>query len=154
MNALWPMLLIPSLLGHGVATYYTFDDYGGGPLYCAGRAGYPVDMIYDTRSIGKYNWVAVDVEAYQSGKVKCGDTLRVTFDNNTTLEVLALDAGPFGKYYIQDWPDLPILVDFAEHCWPLDAWSAVVDVEVIDGTGLQEVRSVGAVQWSSAGRWR
>lgn len=128
MNVAFVMVVFISLIipKHGVATYYTHDMYGGNPLYCS-RVGNP--LHYTPDYMIRYDWVAVDIKMYQSGEVKCWDTLRVTFEDGAIKDVLALDAGPLYKYYIEDWPDLPILVDFEESAWPFDnRMSAVVDV--------------------------
>lgn len=120
---------------HGVATYYTYEKYGGNHLYCSRRTSVGGrDLRYTQDMMAKYDWVAVDVRAYESGDVKCGDMLRVCFDNAECVDVLAWDAGPFERYYIEDYPDLPILVDFEESAWPFPGltMSAIVDVRVLE----------------------
>jgi len=105
----------------GVATYYTYDDYGGGPLY-ASRT-----LMYDPSN--SVLWCAVNVRSYEEGLVEPGDVLAIEFvDHNIVLYLEAWDAGPFDGYHVEDWADLPILVDVPEHLWPLDTMSARVVV--------------------------
>lgn len=105
----------------GMATYYTREDYGGGPLYCLGK--------YDESTLQTLSWVAVDVREFQSGKMICGDQLLICFEEGICVIHSALDAGPFEGYYVTDHPELPILVDFPEEQWPIPgAMSGVVEV--------------------------
>lgn len=88
-----------------IATWYNPHAFTG-DVYC--QQGHP-----------DVPWVAVDVEHYLSGAVKCGDLLDVHFKSGDVLGVQALDAGPLGKYCIEDHPSLSIVVDVPKHLWPL-----------------------------------
>jgi len=106
---------------HGMATYYTLDQYGGMPLYASDYLRYEVNGVH---------WCAVDVREFESGRVHPGDTLLIKFlDMDTYMLLDAWDAGPFIGYYIEDHPELPILIDIPQHLWPADsAKSAEVTV--------------------------
>ena len=101
-----------------VATWYA-GIYVGGPLYCGG-----------TYAESTAPWVAVDVSAYQDGRVTCGDWLRVT-DGDTVLLARAMDAGYLERHYVEDYgPSIRIGVDIPRHLWPWgEAMSRVVTVE-------------------------
>lgn len=103
----------------GVATYYT-DEYTG-PLYCDRGEGL-------TFSRETEPWVAVADWMYQTGLIKCHDLLLITFEDGTTLSAKALDAGPFSKYWVEDFKNLPIIVDIPEHLWPFKTMSGIVKV--------------------------
>jgi len=87
----------------GVATTYTYSDYGGEPLFCCG--------VYDDRP-----FVALPIELL--GEFwECGDWVRVTTPGSS-LWVQALDTGPFYSYRVEQWGmDVPIIVDVPEHLW-------------------------------------
>jgi hypothetical protein len=96
----------------GVATIYggPYDpniDYEGNPLYCDCRDSARHIFREDARD----PWVAVDVGLYESGQVRCGDELWVYFPDGEVLQAPALDAGHLAKYYVIDYPGLPIVVD-------------------------------------------
>lgn len=114
--------IAPEAAETGIATYYTYEEYGGGPLYAHRTLHY--DYSHDLP------WCAVNVEAYLSGAVLPGDKLVVEFlEYDVVLYLEAWDAGPFTGYYIEDFgPDMPIIVDIPEHLWPLDVMSARVRV--------------------------
>lgn len=101
-----------------VATWYA-GIYIGGPLYCGG--------MYET---DRAPWVAVDVGDYESGRVTCGDWLRIT-DGDTVVLAQAMDAGYLSRHYVEDYgPDIRIGVDIPWHLWPWgDTLSRVVTVE-------------------------
>ena len=88
-------------------------------MYCGGT--------YETH---RAPWVAVDVSEYISGRVTCGDWLRIE-DGDTVLVVQAMDAGYLSRYYVEDYgPDIRIGVDFPRHLWPWgDTLSRVVTVK-------------------------
>lgn len=114
--------VIPMMpIRHGVASYYTYYDYGNGALYAHPSARYdPHNGI---------PWCAVNVQAYLSGDVLPGDRIIVNFpEYNRFLFLEVWDAGPFDDYYIEDYPDLPFLVDIPQHLWPLPTLSAEVEV--------------------------
>lgn len=72
-------------------------------------------------------WCAVNVNGYESGNVLPGDMIVVEFlDYDVVLFLEAWDAGPFDGYYVEDFSELPIIVDIPEHLWPLDVTSARV----------------------------
>jgi hypothetical protein len=115
-------IVSPPSVQHGMATYYSYRDFGRGPLYAHPSARYsPSNGI---------PWCAVNVDAYLSGAVQPGDELIVYFpDYDKLLYLEAWDAGPFDGYYVQDHPELPILVDIPQHLWPLGRErSARIDV--------------------------
>lgn len=104
----------------GVATVYA-GSYVDGPLYCA-RPGH--QMRYDLDALP---WVAVDVREYESGRIWCGDELWLRFEDGTELQALALDAGPFEGYYVEEWgADRAIVVDVPAHLAPFPGLSAPV----------------------------
>ena len=89
-----------------VATWYA-GIYVGGPLYCGGH--------YTEQHTP---WVAVDVDDYISGRVSCGDWLRIT-DGDTVLLAQAMDAGYLSRYFVEDYgPSIRIGVDVPWHLWP------------------------------------
>jgi hypothetical protein len=92
---------------------YTFDDYGGKPLYCCG--------VYDDRP-----FVALPVEML-GDYWECGDWVRVTTPAGS-FWAMALDTGPFYKYRVEQWGDVPIVVDVLEHLWTADGISALATV--------------------------
>ena len=105
-----------------VATWYA-GIYVGGPLYCGGT--YAPDTA---------PWVAVDVSDYTSGRVTCGDWLRIS-DGDTVLLARAMDAGYLSRYYVEDYgPGLRIGVDIPRHLWPWPGMSRVVSVENVTKT--------------------
>jgi hypothetical protein len=70
-------------------------------------------------------WVAVDVRWYETGRVRCGDLLEVTFPGRT-LRAYALDAGPLSQYQVQGLGTIG--VDVPAHLWPVKGRAAVVGV--------------------------
>ena len=114
-----------------IATWYA-GPYVGEDLYCGG--------VYDETA---RPWVAVDVALYESGAVRCGDLMAITFEDGQVLNMYALDAGPFGKYWIEDWPNLPIMADLPKHLWPIHpARSAKVSISNITANLRQELERV------------
>lgn len=111
-----------------VATYYTYDEFGGNPLYCS-RPGNQFYYELDTTP-----WVAVNVRLYQTGVLQCGDWLLLVFENGEELVAQALDAGPFDGYYVADYPHLPI-IDIPEHLAPFESMSMPVSVFNISANG-------------------
>ena len=95
------LMLIATLAG--VATTYTYSDYGGEPLFCCG--------VYDDRP-----FVALPIELL--GEFwECGDWVRVTTPGGS-LWAQALDTGAFYRYRVEQWGvDVPIVVDVPEHLW-------------------------------------
>jgi len=91
----------------GVATTYGGPGeawFDGRPLYCGCGATYDVDAP---------PWVAVDVSEYESGRVRCGDELWMTFEGGGKLRARAMDAG-----YLYGHDTLlggPIVVDVPAH---------------------------------------
>lgn len=102
-----------------VATFYTMA-FAGQPLYCDRGNG----LVYSTDTAP---WVALSVDLYESGLARCGDEILITGDGWTTTW-LALDAGPLNRYYIEDFPHLPILVDIPQHLVQFQGMSAKVTV--------------------------
>lgn len=104
--------MIRVLIIIGIATWYggpAQPEYVGRPLYCGG--------IYDERET--LPWVALDVAWFESGAVECGDEIEIRFPDGERVNVRALDAGPFGLYYIEGYRDRPIIADLPAHLWPL-----------------------------------
>lgn len=105
----------------GVITVYA-APYIGQPLYCDHGQG----LVYET---GAPPWIALDVRLYQSGRVKCGDEIWLRFPSTyRTLKALALDAGPFEGYYVEDWPSFPIVADLPAHLSPFPGLSSPVSL--------------------------
>jgi hypothetical protein len=99
-----------------VATIYA-GQFIGGPLYCGG--------IYE---IGTEPWVALDVSMYRAGWVKCGDKLWLQFPNGTGFSARAMDAGMFSQYHVDDWGDVPIVVDVPEFLSTFEGLSSPVTI--------------------------
>lgn len=95
----------------GLATVYG-GDYTNQPLYCCTDG----TLLYTPRAEA---WVAIDVQLYRQGW-RCNDELEIWLDGGHTFRAHALDAGPLGRYYIADHPDLPLLVDVPVYYWPFD----------------------------------
>ncbi len=103
-----------SLVVSGVATYYPADEFAGRPLYCDQFTDWP--LTYSSEDLPP--WAAFDIGWYESGRVRCGDLVLLNFDNGEWLLVRAWDAGTFQGYYVNTWPELPILADLPEHLRP------------------------------------
>jgi hypothetical protein len=119
----------------GVATYYPSSRFAGQPLYCDQYLSGGLRYSEDTTP-----WAAFDVTWYEEGRIACGDHVILVFADGAVLEVIALDAGRFysGNYWVQDWPELPIVADLPEHLRPDDrmAWlvrGIIVRAEVKGG---------------------
>lgn len=112
--------ILAALLGGqiGVATWYPVSQYGGQPLYCdapALRVGQQV-LRYDQATARTWGpWVALDVRAYQEGRVACGQEVLLYFNDGSSFRARALDAGPFDGHHVAAWPNVPILVDVPEY---------------------------------------
>lgn len=104
----------------GVATVYG-GPYVGQPLYCAGPEG----PVYSESTTP---WVAVDVREFEAGRIRCGDELWLRFEDGSELRALALDAGPFEGYYVEQWGRQSIVADVPVHLAPFDGLSAPVQV--------------------------
>lgn len=105
----------------GVATVYG-GPYVGQPLYCDGVGE---DLVYSEMTTP---WVAVDVREFEMGRILCGDELWLRFEDGSELRALALDAGPFEGYYVEQWGRQPIVVDVPVHLAPFAGLSAPVRV--------------------------
>lgn len=94
----------------GVITTYA-GKYVGEPLYCDRGNGltYRDDIAF----------IALDVREYQSGRIECGDRLRVTV-NGVSFWARAFDAGPFEQYRVTQFGDAPIVGDVPSHLWAHD----------------------------------
>ena len=106
-------------LSHGVATVYE-EPYVGMPLYCDSGIG----LRYKENAP---SWVALDITWYESGQVRCGDTITIWGDG-WSYTGLALDAGRFHGKWIEDWPELPIVADLPKFRAPFEGLSARVRV--------------------------
>lgn len=110
-----------TLIITGVATVYA-APYIDETLYCDRGQG----LVFGPRTPP---WVAVDVQMFLSGRIRCGDELWLGFGSpHQTLKVLALDAGPFHGYYVQDWPHLPIVADIPFHLVPFSGLASPVRI--------------------------
>jgi len=125
--ALLTGITVPSVDG-GVASYYTYWDYGEGALYAHPSARYdPHNGI---------PWCAMNVQDYLSGDVLPGDKILIKFtDYDKFLLLEAWDAGPFDGYFIEDFPDLPFLIDIPQHLWHLPRLSA--EIEMINLSAME-----------------
>jgi hypothetical protein len=95
----------------GAITFYPTDYFENRPLYCAQYLGN--DLTYSRETAEIYGiWIALDVELYQSGWVKCGDQLTLWLEGQEPIMVTALDAGTFDGYLVMD---LPIVADMPEY---------------------------------------
>ncbi len=126
--------LAASLIVSGVATYYPADRFEGNPLYCDQFTDRPLTYSEDLPA-----WAAFDIGWYKSGRVRCGDLVLLMFEGGERLLVRAWDAGRFRGYYVNTWPELPILADLPEHLRP-------------DGAMAWRVRVVNLSQWFVAKR--
>ncbi|MGD8500061.1 MAG: hypothetical protein PVJ86_05410 [Phycisphaerales bacterium] len=129
------IFLAALMLHTGVATYYSEEQFGGGPLYCdqflPGET-----LIYDRETP---DWAAFDETWYKDGTVACGDLMLLAFGGGETLLVRAWDAGRFGKFYVESWgPDLPIIVDLPEHLRPSEQMSWPVVLVNLSRLGLDD----------------
>lgn len=113
----------PILLG--IATWYA-GAFIGQPLYCDTGVG----LIYSTSTPP---WVALSVDLYKSGWARCGDRIKIE-GKDWSIVVLALDAGPLHRFYIEDFPDQSILVDIPKHLVPFDTMSSEVKVRNLDSS--------------------
>ena len=95
----------------GVATNYQAADYGGRALYCGGT--YNEDTIFVALP------VSLEGEYWQ-----CGDQVQVRFEDGAAFWATALDTGPFFAYRVEQWGDLPIVVDVPDHLWTQPGISA------------------------------
>lgn len=114
----------------GIATWYTLLNQ---PLYCDTGTGL-------TYSENTPPWLALSEDLYKSGWASCGDRIKVEGEG-WSIVLLALDAGPLHRYYIEDFPDQSILVDFPQHLTPFSGMSHQVKVRNLD-------HSAGSVQIS------
>jgi hypothetical protein len=111
-----PIVLATAVTVSGMATIY---EHYGHPLYCGG-----------TFDLATPTWVALDVSEYQSGRVRCGDPVRVKFANGQTLRARALDAGYLYKHHIAD-TGLPIVVDVPVHLAPFAGLSIQAELHLV-----------------------
>jgi len=87
---------------YGVITWYMAT----GPLFCGGS--------YDPGEA----WLAMPVEAYESGEVQCGDLFAVWADGQLRY-LPALDAGAFGPFCVMDGGScVDIVADLPRHVFP------------------------------------
>lgn len=103
----------------GIATYY--NSSVGSPLYCDDGTGH----LYDPDAPP---WVALSEELYKIGWAKCGDKIKVVLDDGTSFTALAMDAGPLQDYFLEESPELPLLVDVPQHLWPRKTMSSLATV--------------------------
>lgn len=88
-----------------VVTVYA-GPYVGQPLYCDCDGS----LIY---SVDTTPWLALD-EGLYGEFASCGDEI-VVWAGGEMMTLLALDAGPLFDYYVEDWPELPIVADIPMH---------------------------------------
>jgi hypothetical protein len=92
-----------------VATWYVADDVPNtvGP-YCGGPA--------------PDRWVAIDAGLMYDGVVECGFKLTLYYPDIGLIDrVVVWDIGPLQSYghYIEDYADLPYLLDVEHRAWPV-----------------------------------
>ncbi len=109
-------LLATILLVSGAATAYGEPEHLGQPLYCDTRSTLIFGRVYTP-------FVAVDVSEYQSGRIQCGDWIRIYFPDGQVLDAQALDAGYLYRYRVDQW-DAPIVVDVPFQFAPFAGLSA------------------------------
>ena len=109
----------------GIVTIYA-GQYVGEPLYCDDGSG----LVYNERTTP---WVALSIKEYTSGRVQCGDEILIWGDD-WSIVVRALDAGPLHRYYIEDWPDLPIIGDLPQFIAPFPGLSAKAQMVNVTAT--------------------
>lgn len=112
----------------GIATWYG-PGFRGQPLACGGTFG-PGTPI-----------AAVDPSYLERGW-QCGDLL-IAWDE---VELVLMDTGPLSNYYIEQWPDKPIVLDVAEHAWPFPDLSRPVTVTNVSLLG-RELRTAAVDYW-------
>ena len=88
----------------GIATAYA-GPYVGQPLYCGGTYDLQADP-----------WIALPL----GDDWRCGDTVRLRFEDGSTLMARAMDTGPFGAFCVRqvDGTCPPIIVDVPAHLAP------------------------------------
>lgn len=96
-------LLATVLIISGAATAYGGPQHLGQPLYCDTRSTLIFGRVYTP-------FLAVDVSEYESGRVHCGDWIRICFADGSHLDAQALDAGYLYRHRVDQW-DAPIVVD-------------------------------------------
>ena len=104
----------------GAATAYGGPAHAGKPLYCDRGNGLIFDQVTQP-------FVALDVGLYETGQVRCGDLIRVTFPSGEMLEAQALDAGYLDGYCVDDlhaWIVVDVPLQFA----PFEGLSALATV--------------------------
>lgn len=95
---------------YGMITWYIAAT--GTALFCGGE--------YSAREA----WLAVPVEAYQSGEVQCGDLFAV-WSGGELRYLPARDAGPFGAFCVMDGADChAIVADLPRHVYDYGGLSA------------------------------
>ena len=113
-----------------IATMYA-GPFVGQPLYCS-TPDHPL-----TYSPSTPLWIALPVEDYESGKVRCGDLMFIRFHlpdgTTTTLLARAYDAGPFASYCVMqlDGSCPSIAADVPVYFWPgegISVWAEVIDL--------------------------
>lgn len=83
----------------GGITFYGGARFEGRPLYCGGE--------YKPENSP---WLAVDVNEYRSGRVRCGDTFLIEMPDGSLEIAVALDAGHLSDYTVWD-SGLPFVGD-------------------------------------------
>ena len=93
----------------GITFYY--NEFEGRPLGC-----FWPSLIYDCDSWDRRPWAAFPIEWYESGYYQCGDLVRVTFYDGSTMLVSALDACPGCLHSSIHDTGLPFVADLPK-CW-------------------------------------
>ena len=118
-----------------VTTWYIPTDFSDPVLLYGGHSPTP-----------ECRWVAVDVYRLLDGDVELGDVLYIEFvDHPQVSTVLAVrDTGPLGDYYIEDFPELPIVLDIPYRAWPagLEGLRSA-RVRIVNITALDRAAAVG-----------
>jgi hypothetical protein len=117
-----------------VATWYVPQEYSDPIVLYEGRP---------TPSAGYWGAISIDQLGGQ-GKVRLGDEVEVYFVDHPSVPPLVLsieDAGSLHLYYIEDFPDLPVMLDIHYQAWPVALEGLLsARVRIINRSALWELR--------------
>ena len=102
-------------------------SFVGQPLYCST----PQNPLYYSPETTPF--IALPVEDYQSGAVRCGAPYHIRFADGSTLTARAYDAGPFSRFCVRqaDGSCPSIGVDVPVYWWPVEGISGWVEITPI-----------------------
>jgi len=126
------LLEVLSLLTlNGAGTWYSEADWSDNLMYCNCSTALGCNLRYSPR-LG-IPWVAIDPKYMRERDWQCGDRLVVHFlDHQLSKEVRVLDAGDLARHCIAELDCAEIVVDFAEHHWPLSTSTLSARVRVVN----------------------